>query len=175
MTTGLNAAGLLARARAETGCDDFGDPTLPERFAQAVDHLNGIGMDANGIAEAERVCHWLLTSRLELIADRTRYPIAEEVIDRPMFVTGEPRSGTTLMHALMSVDPHGRALRFWEVMYPSPPPGLAGHDDPRRDRPMPTGARSTPRCPNGCTAIPTTTCSVTGFPKTNAPGPSTSG
>ena len=51
-----------------------------------------------------------------------------------MFVTGEPRSGTTLMHALMSVDPDARALRFWEVMYPSPPPGLAGPDDPRRAR-----------------------------------------
>ena len=51
-----------------------------------------------------------------------------------MFVTGEPRSGTTLMHALMSVDPDARALRFWEVMYPSPPPGLAGTDDPRRAR-----------------------------------------
>src|ERR1700739_3095646 len=51
-----------------------------------------------------------------------------------MFVTGEPRSGTTLMHALMSVDPHARALRFWEVMYPSPPPGLAGPDDERRER-----------------------------------------
>jgi hypothetical protein len=51
-----------------------------------------------------------------------------------MFVTGEPRSGTTLMHALMSVDPHGRALRFWEVMYPSPPPGLASPDDDRRER-----------------------------------------
>ncbi len=51
-----------------------------------------------------------------------------------MFVTGEPRSGTTLMHALMSVDPEARALRFWEVMYPSPPPGLAGADDPRRAR-----------------------------------------
>ena len=51
-----------------------------------------------------------------------------------MFVTGEPRSGTTLMHALMSVDPHARALRFWEVMYPSPPPGLAGPDDPRREQ-----------------------------------------
>ena len=35
-----------------------------------------------------------------------------------MFVTGEPRTGTTLMHALMSVDPDARALRFWEVMYP---------------------------------------------------------
>lgn len=134
MTAGLVAEDLLARARAETGCDDFGDPSLPERFTQAVAYLNGIGLDANGIAEAERVCHWLLTSRLELIADRTRYPIADEVIDRPMFVTGEPRSGTTLMHALMSVDPHGRALRFWEVMYPSPPPGLTGADDPRRAR-----------------------------------------
>ena len=51
-----------------------------------------------------------------------------------MFATGEPRSGTTLLHALMSVDPDARALRFWEVMYPSPPPGLAGPDDPRRAR-----------------------------------------
>ena len=51
-----------------------------------------------------------------------------------MFATGEPRSGTTLMHALMSVDPDARALRFWEVMYPSPPPGVAEHDDPRRAR-----------------------------------------
>lgn len=49
-----------------------------------------------------------------------------------MFVTGEPRTGTTLMHALMSVDPDARALRFWEVMYPSPPPEAADADDPRR-------------------------------------------
>ena len=80
------------------------------------------------------MCRWLLTSRLEFIEDRNRYPIADEVIEAPMFVTGEPRSGTTLMHALMSVDPHARALRFWEVMYPSPPPGLAGPDDARRAR-----------------------------------------
>ena len=51
---------------------------------------------------------------------------------QPLFATGEPRSGTTLLHALLSVDPNARALRFWEVMYPSPPPGLTGPDDPRR-------------------------------------------
>jgi hypothetical protein len=137
MTARLDASAMLARARAETGLDDYGDPTLPERFALAVDHLNDIGMDANGIAQAKGVCHWLLTARLEFIEDRNRYPIAAEAIDRPMFVTGEPRSGTTLMHALMAVDPDARALRFWEVMYPSPPPGLAdpaGPDDPRRAR-----------------------------------------
>lgn len=134
MTARLDAGAMLRRAEAETGLADYGDPTLPERFAMAVDLLNGAGMDADGRRRAAEVCHWLLTSRLEFFEDRNRYPIAAEVIERPMFVTGEPRSGTTLMHALMSVDPHARALRFWEVMYPSPPPGIAGPDDPRRAR-----------------------------------------
>ena len=134
MTAGLDASAMLARARADTGLDDYGDPTLPERFALAVDHLNGIGMDGKGIEQAESVCHWLLTSRLQFIEDRNRYPIRAEVIDHPMLVTGEPRSGTTLVHALMAVDPNARALRFWEVMYPSPPPGIGPADDPRRAR-----------------------------------------
>lgn len=134
MTARLDAAAMMARAEEETGLHDFGDPTLAQRFATAVEYLNDLGMDSDGCAEAADVCHWLLTTRLELFEDRNRYPIADELIDRPMFVTGEPRSGTTLMHALMSVDPEARALRFWEVMYPSPPPGIAGPDDPRRAR-----------------------------------------
>ncbi|WP_445162813.1 sulfotransferase family protein [Mycobacterium sp. Dal123C01] len=133
MSIQLDAAELLHAAQAETGLHDYGDATLPERFAVAADHLNGLGMDADATYEAAQVCRWLLTSRLEFIADRHRYPIGDEIVEAPMFVTGEPRSGTTLMHALMSVDPHARALRFWEVMYPSPPPGLAGPDDPRRE------------------------------------------
>ncbi len=134
MTAPLDAAELLGAAEAETGLHDYGNPTLPERFAVAVHHLNSLGMNADGKWQAAQVCHWLLTSRLEFIEDRNRYPIGNEVVEAPMFVTGEPRSGTTLMHALMSVDPHTRALRFWEVMYPSPPPGLAGPDDIRRER-----------------------------------------
>jgi len=128
----LDAAAMLARADAETGFADYGDATLPTRFGQAVDHLIGIGMGGEGQRKAADVCHWLLTDRLRFFADRTRYPIADEVIDRPMFATGEPRSGTTLMHALMAVDPDARALRFWEVMRPSSPPGTTGADDPRR-------------------------------------------
>lgn len=134
MTGLLNAAELLAHAEAATGLHDYGDPTLPERFALVVQHLNEVGMDADGRRRAAEVCHWLLASRLEFFEDRRRFPVADEVIERPMFVTGEPRSGTTLMHALMSVDPAARALRFWEVMYPSPPPGTAAGDDARRAR-----------------------------------------
>lgn len=130
----LNAPDLLAQAQRDTGLTDWGDDTLPTRFGLAVEHLNGLGMDATGRRQAAQVCEWLLTSRLEFLEDRRRYPVGDEIIDAPMFVTGEPRSGTTLMHALMSVDPDARALRFWEVMYPSPPPGLAADDDPRRAR-----------------------------------------
>jgi len=130
----LDAKALLAAAEAATGLNDYGDDTLPERFALAVDLLRDVGMDEAGQQAAADVCHWLLTSRLEFFADRERYPIGDEKIDMPFFATGEPRAGTTLLHALLSVDPDARALRFWEVMYPSPPPGLAGADDPRRAR-----------------------------------------
>ncbi|MCV7423117.1 sulfotransferase [Mycobacterium yunnanensis] len=130
----LDADALLNAAQRSTGLSDWGDDTLPTRFSVAVDHLNGAGLDVDGRRAAAVNCDWLLTSRLEFFADRRRHDVADEVVDRPTFVTGEPRSGTTLMHALMSVDPNARALRFWEVMYPSPPPGLAGADDDRPAR-----------------------------------------
>jgi hypothetical protein len=130
----LDAAEMLAKAQAQTGLSDWGDDTLPERFGLAVEQINEAGMAAEGLRAAADVCDWLLTSRLEFFEDRHRYPMASEVIERPMFVTGEPRTGTTLMHALMSVDPDARALRFWEVMYPSPPPGTVGDVDPRTAR-----------------------------------------
>ena len=127
----LDAGGLLAEAEAQTGLADWGDPGFAERFGLAVDHINAVPMDRQGRAAARKNCLWLLTDRLTFFEDRNRYPLADEVIERPMFATGEPRSGTTLMHALMSVDPEARALRFWEVMHPSPPPGTISGEDPR--------------------------------------------
>ena len=130
----LDAAALLAQAESETGLSDWGDDSFAGRFALAVAHIDAIPMDAAGRRAAADNIHWLLTDRLRFFDDRKRYPLAEEIIDRPMFATGEPRSGTTLMHALMSVDPDARALRFWEVMHPSPPPGVVAGEDPRKAR-----------------------------------------
>jgi hypothetical protein len=127
----LDAQALLDRARTETGLADWGDPSFEERLGLAVNHINSIPMDAGGRRAAADNINWLLTDRLKFFNDRKLYPLDEEVIARPMFATGEPRSGTTLMHALMSVDPDARALRFWEVMHPSPPPGVVEGEDPR--------------------------------------------
>jgi len=101
----LDAQAMLARAQAETGLYNWSDATLPERFGLAVDTAQRGDDGCRRSSTGGAVCHWLLTSRLECFEDRNRYPIADEVIERPMFVTGEPRTGTTLMHAMMSVEP----------------------------------------------------------------------
>lgn len=132
MTELLDATALLAAAEAETGLSDWGDATFRQRFANTVELIRSASMNETGQRLAVANIHWLLTDRLRFFDDHVRYRLDQEIIDRPLFVTGEPRSGTTLLHALLSVDPNARALRFWEVMHPTPPPGLAGADDPRR-------------------------------------------
>ena len=125
---------LLERACARVGLEDFGDDSFrqPLRLIlhsfEAEAELNFIG----------RLCvHHdlvrLLVNRLHLIEDRRRFPeIAAEVIRRPIFITGLPRSGTTLLHALLAQDPAHRSPQVWEVMYPSPPPEKESYDcDPR--------------------------------------------
>lgn len=44
--------------------------------------------------------------------------IGSEPIDRPIFITGLPRSGTTFLHRLMLEDAQNRAPLVWETIYP---------------------------------------------------------
>ena len=68
-----------------------------------------------------------------IAADRARYPaIASVRIDRPVFILGLPRCGTSLLHALMGADPGIRTPLSWEVADPSPPPEADSFEtDPR--------------------------------------------
>jgi hypothetical protein len=73
-------------------------------------------------------------SRLAAIeADRRAHPeIADVQIDRPVFILGLPRCGTSLLHALIGSDTAVRTPLSWEVAMPSPPPEAATFDhDPR--------------------------------------------
>lgn len=53
---------------------------------------------------------------------RDHAEIAEVIIDRPVFILGLPRCGTSLLHALIGADPDVRTPMSWEVAAPSPPP-----------------------------------------------------
>jgi hypothetical protein len=70
-----------------------------------------------------------------IAADRAAYPgIASVEIDRPVFILGLPRCGTSLLHALIGADRSVRTPLMWEVAAPSPPPEAASFDhDPRAD------------------------------------------
>jgi hypothetical protein len=70
-----------------------------------------------------------------IAADRACFPeIAEVRIDRPVFILGLPRCGTSILHALIGADPDVRTPLQWEVAAPSPPPDVATFaHDPRAD------------------------------------------
>lgn len=110
-----DTAVLLAQAEAETGLHDFGDRQFREpldafvRFVNSQDQLSADDRRA-AFGQMVQVLGW----RLRLVEDRKRYPgIADERIEAPLIVVGFPRSGTTLLHALLAEAPghRARALR----------------------------------------------------------------
>jgi hypothetical protein len=62
-----------------------------------------------------------LTNRLCIRHELKENPeILKEEIHRPLFITGMPRSGSTLLQRLFSTDPANRCLYFWEAVRPAP-------------------------------------------------------
>jgi hypothetical protein len=130
--TAIDIAALMRDAEAATGLSDWGDAHFREPLRILGDALDReAGLNAKGAAAMRERLYNTLRQRLLLIEDRKRYPeIAREPIARPIIVTGNGRSGTTLLHNLLSQIPGHRALQLWEMMRPSPPPEAAsyGHD-----------------------------------------------
>jgi hypothetical protein len=127
----LDARAILAAVEQRTGLGGLADASLRERFAQLLGAFNAQGLITPAHVPAARAQIELrLEQRLLLERDLQRLPaVAEQVIERPIFVVGYSRTGTTVMHSLLAEDPHARAPRFWEVLRPAPPPGL----DPAAD------------------------------------------
>ena len=64
-----------------------------------------------------------LVARLVSEAAFKQYPQHTEVsIQRPIFVTGLPRTGTTLIHRLLTADPAHQGLELWLAEFPQPRP-----------------------------------------------------
>jgi hypothetical protein len=142
----LDPRSLLAAAEGRAGLADWGDG----RFREGLENLVG-SFEAQGTAHTfgriffrEYVIR-LLVSRLRIQDDLKCYPeILDVPIRRPLFITGLPRTGTTLLHRLLSEDSAGRPLLFWETLEPSPPPRA----ETRRSDPRIARARKATRTMN---------------------------
>lgn len=63
-----------------------------------------------------------LANLLRLDAAEERDPgIRSRPITQPIFITGLPRSATTFLHTLLSLDPQNAVPRCWNLIYPYPP------------------------------------------------------
>jgi len=130
----LDEEGLLAAARRRTGLQDFGEGSFREGLGALVTSLREEArLSTLGRVAARGQLLGHLCSRLAVVDWVRRHPeVREERIERPLVVIGLPRTGTTLLSNLLSLDPLLRAPLFWETREPCPPPDLATRgEDPR--------------------------------------------
>jgi hypothetical protein len=121
----LENASLCNEARRRTGLEDFGDREIERRlFVLTASIEREANLHLLGRFLARMHLRDILETRLELIdlwnksSGQREYPI-----ERPIFITGMPRSGSTFLHELLMQDPNHRAPLAWEVMFPVRPRG----------------------------------------------------
>jgi hypothetical protein len=124
----LEADALCARARHGTRLEDFADPPLEPALSTLLNSLQREA-DLHPLGRFLIYTHLLeiLETRLRL-ADAWRSgpeTLATSRIERPIFITGLPRSGSTFLHELLAQDRDNRSPQVWEVMSPLPAPELS--------------------------------------------------
>lgn len=128
---------LVEQACSLTGLSDLGDParnTGLEVFARSLREEVWAEMTQPARILAVDFLVHTLVSRLKLVADRKAHPqIAAQDVGGPLIVVGPPRSGSTLLHNLLSLDPDSRAPAHWVCREPSPPLAC-GEPSPERLR-----------------------------------------
>jgi Sulfotransferase family len=125
---------LVERAVDTAGVDDFGEDTWQEGLSILVDGLNReaeLNDVGDAVAETELLAY--LVNRLQVLEWRRQHPeVAGVAITRPIFIVGQPRTGTTILYDLLAQDSTNRVPLTWEVDHPCPPPRTETYgDDPR--------------------------------------------
>ncbi len=135
----MRTEAVLAAARARTGLEDFGAADFRERLELLCQEWDA---DRALTAMHRAVLFGYLvryaSNRLLIEDTLKRHPqILNEKIDRPVIVTGLPRSGTTHLVNLLAADARFHSLPLWQSYEPVALPGealLADGTDPRYAR-----------------------------------------
>ncbi len=127
---------LLAEASERTGRSDFGPGDFREGLEVLLASLVSDGdLSEAGATAATDDLRRRLVNRLEVEAWYQDHPEVEGLPVRgPIDINGLPRTGTTALANMLSLDPQFRCLRQWEQVQPCPPPRLEDEAlDPRRE------------------------------------------
>ncbi|HEX3626911.1 MAG TPA: sulfotransferase [Verrucomicrobiae bacterium] len=127
---------LREHAQRRTGLQDFGNPPVEPALSILTASLEEEA-DLHALGRFLMRGHLLdiLETRLRLAAIWRGEPhVFTTPIEKPIFITGMPRSGSTFLHELLSQDPQARSPRVWEVMLPVPAPEPGASDNARKHR-----------------------------------------
>jgi hypothetical protein len=130
-----SADDLLGDAVEATGLADFGPGDFREGLERQLASLAEDGdLSERGAAVPIADFRRRLVNRLELEAWYAQHPEIDDLdVHGPVDINGLPRTGTTALANMLSLDPQFRCLRQWEQRQPTPPPVAADEEsDPRR-------------------------------------------
>lgn len=133
MTKPLVAEQLIEEARLDTGLERFDSDSFRAGLDVYLADLNAGEPSAAALARLRPNIVQLLSTRLRTTDYLDRRPeLLERPVERPVFVFGIPRTGTTLLSNLLATDPARRSPLTWEIENPVPPPTRATlYTDPR--------------------------------------------
>lgn len=145
----LDTSSIVESAGIASGTSGLVDTALRERIDALAGWFRRAHPGEGDIAIAtRRQLVRILARRLAIAGDIARHPaILAESVESPIFVIGFPRTGTSLLHALLGCDPASRSPRAWQVREPSPPPGAATVSDYRKQLAAADVQRFVERCP----------------------------
>lgn len=124
---------LHAAATRACGLSDFGEEEYVEPLRVLLAAFESTaGLTPVGNAELRGWIRGALVARLMSEAAFARTPeVLETPLERPVFVTGIQRSGTTLLQRLLHAAPDAQGLEMWLTQLPQPrPPRDQWDDDP---------------------------------------------
>lgn len=125
---------IAAAAVRTTGMDDFGGTAHEEGLQILVDDLNAptAGLTGEGnYFQRGQVKSCLVGRLLTQFGMKENPAYADVRIERPVFVVGLPRTGTTALHRLLTADQRHQGLELWLTEFPQPrPPRATWEDNP---------------------------------------------
>ncbi len=126
----LDVDSVLRTARRKTGLENWGDDAFVDLTRRLFRYADAARVTRLGEIALRQTSFAAVCNRLRIEEYIRCHPEVEDIpIERPVFIIGFPRTGTTLLQNLLSLESGSRALQFWELYSPVPI-----HDDPEVDR-----------------------------------------
>lgn len=113
----------MKNAMKATNLTDFGNMDFAENYSVVLDGTEQMKLEYHNIGYimAQLELNITMERKLKFCQYIKDSPDVLNVpVKKPVFVVGLPRTGTTFLHRLLSLDPHVRAPLLWELLSPVP-------------------------------------------------------